>query len=64
MKKIYLLIISLLFLPSFAYAVNVNNELLLKAYLSTGADIVLTNDVMVTSNLPVNASSSIDLYGN
>ena len=63
MKKIYLLIISLLFLPSFAYAVNVNNELLLKAYLSTGADIVLTNDVMVTSNLPVNASSSIDLNG-
>ena len=48
---------------TYAESINVSNELLLTAYSSTGAEMVLTNDITMTQNLIINVDSSIDLNG-
>lgn len=65
MKKIlYLIIISILFIPLFAYAsVEVNNATDLKNSLDDGEDIKLTDNISVTTNIFVNTVSTIDLNG-
>ena len=46
-----------------AQTINVSNETLLKAYLSTGGDLKLTSNITLTSNIDVNVDSVIDLNG-
>ena len=73
-KIIKLLIISLICLfgltalfmnPNNAYAeaINISNEILLQAYLSTGGELKLTNNISVSQNIDINHNASLDLNG-
>ena len=63
-RSLYIVIFTFLFFPLFAYAqVDINNETDLKNNLSSGADIRLTANITVTTNLFVQGESTIDLNG-
>lgn len=47
----------------FAAAIPVNSALLLEAYLSTGGDLIMTDDITVSKNLFVNTDTVLDLNG-
>ena len=58
-----ILIMLLIPIKTFAQTYNASNETLLRAYLSTGGDIVLTEDITISQNTFINHNSTIDLNG-
>ena len=58
-----LLIIILIPIRAKAQIIDVSSEILLRAYLSTGGDLKLTNDINLSDDIQVNSDSSLDLNG-
>ena len=68
MKKIIyiLLLLSLsIFIPLVVNAseINISSDILLKAYLSTGGELKLTDDITLTDNTAINEDVVLDLNG-
>lgn len=68
MKKrlIFLMLLSLsLFIPLVVNAapINISSDILLNAYLSTGGELKLTEDITLTANTAINEDVVLDLNG-
>ena len=66
-KYLKILIVALfVFMPFIsvnAQAINISSPILLKGYLSTGGDLILTSDITLTENVEINNDTTLDLNG-